>query len=152
MKKSYNLLITILFCFFLGIVAVSSILTPDKGFSEMENRNLRSLPELTRNKFTSGRFMTEAESYVSDQIAFRDGWVALKALGEVVSGKRENNGVYFAVEDTLIRRVDEPDTALVETNIQYLHTFTKQVSVPTISKRSKHNLERRLRLRVINST
>ena len=130
MRKSHNLLITILFCIFLGGVAVASILIPDEGFSEMENRNLRPIPELTIHKFTSGRFMTEAESYVSDQIAFRDGWVALKALGEVLSGKRENNGIYFAENDTLIRRVEEPDAAFVETNIQNLSKLAAQAEVP----------------------
>ena len=130
MKKSHNLLITILFCIFLGGVALASILMPDQSFSEMENRNLRPLPELTVNKFTSGRYMTEMEDYASDQVVLRDAWVSIKALGEVVSGKRENNGIYFGDNDTLIRRVEEPDTALVEGNIQNLHDFASQADVP----------------------
>ena len=130
MKKSHNLLIVILFCLFLGGIAVASVLIPDKSFSEMENRNLRPLPELTVNKFTSGRFMTEMESYASDQIALRDGWVAIKALGEVLSGKQENNGIYFAEDDTLIRRVEAPDEARLEENIRYLHDFAAQADVP----------------------
>ena len=130
MKKSHNLLITILFCLFLGGIAGAGILIPDKSFSEMENRNLRLLPELTLNRFTSGRFMTEAERYASDQIAFRDGWVALKSLGEVISGKGENNGVYFGADDTLIRRVEEPDPDLMEENIGFLQTFSEQTDVP----------------------
>lgn len=128
--KKYNLLTTLLFCLFLGGMALLSILIPDRGFSEMENRNLRSVPELTLNRFTSGRFMTEAESYASDQIAFRDGWVAIKALGEVLSGKQENNGIYFAKDGTLIRRVEEPETARVEENLQYLTSFVAQSEVP----------------------
>ena len=130
MKKTHNLLITILFCVFLGGTGLLSILIPDKGFSEMENRNLRPFPELTINKFTSGRLMTEVESYVSDQMAFRDGWVAIKALGEVLSGKQENNGIYFAEGDILIRRVEEPNPAFVETNIQNLSEFAAQAEVP----------------------
>ena len=130
MKKFNNLLITILFCVFLGGIAMAGILIPDKGFSEMENRNLRLLPELTYNKFTSGRYMTEAESYVSDQIALRDGWVALKALGEMASGKRENNSIYFAAGDTLIRRVEEPDEARIAENIGYLRDFVSESEVP----------------------
>ena len=130
MKKSHNLLITVLFCAFLGGIAMVSLLLPDKDFSEMENRNLRLLPELTYNKFTSGRYMTEAESYVSDQIALRDGWVALKALGEIASGKRENNGIYFAAGDTLIRRVEEPDGARIDENIGYLRDFVTKSEVP----------------------
>lgn len=130
MNKSNNLLITILFCLFLGTIAAVSILIPDKSFSEMENRNLQPVPELTINRFTSGRYMTEAERYVSDQISLRDGWVALKALGEVLSGKQENNGIYFAKEDTLIRRVEEPDENRVEENIQYLNDFAARSTVP----------------------
>ena len=130
MKKNNSLLITILFClFFSGMTAVS-ILIPDKGFSEMENRNLRPIPELTLNRFTSGRFMTEAEEYASDQIAFRDKWVSIKALGEVLSGKQENNGIYFGKDDTLIRRVNEPDAAFLEENIQYLKNFAAQSEAP----------------------
>ena len=106
--KRYNLLTTILFCLFIGSMGLISSLAPDKGFSEMENRNLHPLPELTAKRLSTGRFMTEAEKYASDQFAFRDGWVALKALGEVISGKKENNGIYFAQEETLIRRVAEP--------------------------------------------
>ena len=130
MKKSNNLLITFLFCIFLGSFAAVSILIPDKGFSEMENRNLRPVPELTLNRFTSGRFMTEAESYVSDQMAFRDGWVSIKAFGEVLSGKRENNGIYFAENGTLIRRVDEPNESSVKENINYLSDFSARSEVP----------------------
>ena len=130
MKKSYNLLITILICLFLGGIALASLLIPDKGFSEMENRNLRPLPEVTANKFTSGRYMTEMEDYASDQIALRDTWVSIKALGEMLSGKRENNGIYFADDDTLIRRVEEPDAAFVDGNIQNLRSFVEQADVP----------------------
>lgn len=130
MKKFHNLLIAILFCAFFGGIAVVSILIPDRGFSEMENRNLRPVPELTLNRVTSGRFMTEAEDYASDQIAIRDGWVAIKALGEVLTGKQENNGIYFGENGTLIRRVDEPDPERLDENIQYLQGFAAQAEVP----------------------
>ena len=128
--KKYNLLTTVIFCLFLGSIALISMLLPDKRFSEMENRNLQPLPELTKNRFTSGRFMTEAEKYASDQIVFRDSWVALKALGEVLSGKEENNGIYFGNEETLIRRVSDPDPERTEENIRYLNSFAARSEVP----------------------
>ena len=128
--KKYNLLTTVFFCLFLGSVGLISALIPDKGFSEMENRNLHPLPELTRNRFASGRFMTEAEEYVSDQIAFRELWVALKASGEVLSGKKENNGICFAREESLIRRIAEPQADQAEANIQYLCAFAAQSDIP----------------------
>lgn len=128
--KRYSLLIAILFCLFIGSIGLISFLTPDKGFSEIENRNLHPLPELTYKRLSSGRFMTEAEKYASDQIVFRDGWVALKALGEVLSGKKENNGIYFAREETLIRRVAEPEADRTEENIQHLRAFAAQSDIP----------------------
>lgn len=130
MNRFYNLLVTILFCLFLGGTALAGILLPDKSFSEMENRNLRPVPDLTMNRIRSGRFMTEAERYASDHIAFRDGWVAIKSLGEFLSGKKENNGIYFAADDTLIRRIPEPDASIVEENIQYLQDFAERTEVP----------------------
>ena len=130
MDRIYDILITILFCVFLGGIALAGILMPDQSFSEMENRNLRQLPDLTMNKFTSGRFMTEMERYASDQIVWRDGWVAIKSLGEKLSGKLENNGIYFAADDSLIRRISQPDTVILDENIQYLREFANRTDVP----------------------
>lgn len=130
MKKQNSLFVAALFCLFLGGMTLLSLFLPDRSFSEMENRNLRTVPELTGDRLTTGRFMLEAEEYISDQIAFRDSWVALKALGEILSGKQENNGIYFAAGDTLIRRVDEPDPDTLEKNIGFLNDFTAMTDVP----------------------
>ena len=130
MKKSTDFLVTAVFVLFLAGMAVVSFLQPDRSFSEMENRNLRPVPELTAKRFTSGRYMTEAEEYVSDQILFRDTWVAMKALGERVTCKCENNGIYFAAGDTLIRRIEEPDPVLLAENIDTLNAFANETDVP----------------------
>ena len=123
MKRRHDFLVTAVFVLFLTGMAVCSLLQPDRSFSELENRNLRPVPELTAKRFTSGRYMTEAEEYVSDQLVLRDGWVALKALGERLTGKQENNGIYFAAGDTLIRRIGEPDLLLLEENIETMNAF-----------------------------
>ena len=75
MKKRNDFLVTAVFVLFLAGMAVVSLIHPDRSFSEMENRNLRPVPELTVKRFTSGRYMLEAEEYASDQIFLRDGWV-----------------------------------------------------------------------------
>lgn len=130
MKKSSDFLVSAVFVLFLAGMAVVSLILPDRSFSEMENRNLRPVPELTARRFTSGRYMGEAEEYVSDQIVLRDTWVALKALGERITGKQENNGIYFAAGDTLIRRIDEPDPVLLAENIETLNTFANETDAP----------------------
>ena len=132
MKKSYDLLITSVFVLFLAGMALCSLILPDRSFSELENRNLRPVPELTERRFTSGRYMTEAEEYVSDQLALRDTWVALKALGERLTCKQENNGIYFAADDTLIRRINEPDPALLTANIETINAFVSETDAPVL--------------------
>ena len=132
MKKSYNLLVSSVFVLFLAGVAVASLLLPARSFSELENRNLRPVPEQTERRFTSGRYMTEAEEYVSDPLALRDAWVALKALGERLTCKQENNGIYFASGDTLIRRIAAPDPALLSENIETINAFVSAADAPVL--------------------
>lgn len=108
MNKKYCIFLTVLFSLFIGGILVGSLLAPDKEFSELENRFLQTPPELSVENLETGKFMEDAEDYVNDHIIGRDFWVALKAWSERLSGKQENNGVYFGKEDTLLNRLDEP--------------------------------------------
>lgn len=130
MSKNYARFVTALFCGFLGVVAAANALTPDKSFSELENRNLAQKPALTLQALLSGQFMSDYESYVTDQFAGRDGWTAAKAAAELSTGKQENNGVYFCADSTLITRFDTPDTNKVAQNINYVNRFAEISSVP----------------------
>ena len=102
MSKKFNIFLSALFCAFIGGVFVISTILPDREKSELENRFLQKPPKLTVENLTDGRFMKNAEDYVSDHIVGRDFWVAAKAWSERLSGKKENNGVYFGAQDTLI--------------------------------------------------
>ena len=57
MSNKYNKLLTILFCGFLALVLGVSTVLPDKDFSELENRNLSKLPELSWETLKNGDFM-----------------------------------------------------------------------------------------------
>ena len=106
--KKFNVFLSALFCLFLGGMLVVSTLLPDKDFSPLENRYLQKPPKLSLETLQDGSFMEDAEDYVSDHIVGRDFWVAAKAWCERLSGKQENNGVYFGKEGTLLNRVDTP--------------------------------------------
>ena len=130
MTKKYSIFLTVLFCAFIGCMSVVSLLLPDVNFSPLENRYLQKPPKLTAENLSSGRFMENAEDYVSDHIVGRDFWVAAKAWSERLSGKQENNGVYFGKQDTLINRVDTPDPAKLDRDMGYLDALVGNVSVP----------------------
>ena len=116
MSKKYSIFLTALFCAFLGLMATANALTPDRDFSQVENRTLAQRPALTVKALASGDFMADYERYVTDQFAGRDGWTAAKAYAEKLTGKQENNGVYFCDDATLISRFDAPDAKRLENN------------------------------------
>ena len=130
MSKKFSVFLTVLFCAFIGCMSVVSLLLPDKDFLPLENRFPQKPPKLTVENLGSGKFMEEAEDYVSDHIVGRDFWVAAKAWSERLSGKRENNGIYFGKQNTLINRVDEPDLDKLDKDMGYVDNLTGNVSVP----------------------
>ena len=142
MSSKYSRSLTALFCLFIGGMFLVSTILPDREMSETENRYLQQAPTLSLGNITNGTFMSQAEDYTADQIVGRDFWVALKAWCERMSGKQENNGVYFGKEDTLLNRVSEPswedtpargDTpfqAGLSTRLDYVDALVGNVSVP----------------------
>ena len=132
MSKRYSIFLTALFCAFLGGMALLSLLLPKDSFSELDNPYLQKTPTLSFSSVVvNGKFMEEAEDYVSDHIAGRDFWVALKAWSERLSGKGENEGVYFGKEDTLLNRVADPDEERLSQAMNYLNRLAGQSEVPT---------------------
>ena len=141
MTKRYCIFITALFCAFIGVFLAANAVSPDRAFSEMENRNLEQLPEVdfgTPEKlfrdgnFFNGQFMRDFETYTTDQFIGRDAWVDLKARTERALGKKENNNVYFADQDTLITRFDQPDAGDVTDNLNYVNNFVENVDIPVV--------------------
>ena len=141
MTKRYCIFITALFCAFIGVFLAANAVSPDRTFSEVENRNLEQLPavdfgtpeKLFRDgNFFNGQFMRDFETYTTDQFIGRDAWVDLKARTERALGKKENNNVYFADNDTLITRFDQPAADRVTENLNYVNKFVENVDIPVV--------------------
>ena len=142
MSKKYAIFLTALFCLFIGGFLAANLLTPDRDFSPQENRYLAQRPELEPRDFRlawpvgdsgdffSGKFMSDYETYLTDQFVGRDFWISAKAELERYSGKRENNGAYFCAQDTLISRFDEPDPDRVADDLGYVNRAVENVDVP----------------------
>lgn len=126
MSKRYSRFITILFCAVLAVFFAAILLSPKRDFSEAENRYLQGFPELSAESVTSGKFMSQFETFITDQFPGRDGWVAAKAAMEYASGKRENNGVYICSDGTLIAQLDEPDEEKFSTGLGYVQALTEK--------------------------
>ena len=59
MSKKYSKFITCLFCGLLAFLFAANALTPDKDFSEIENRSLAQRPKLTVKDLSIGNLLTD---------------------------------------------------------------------------------------------
>ena len=73
-----NKIITSFFCLLLAVSALAGLIMPDRYYSEREKRTLTQKPQFTFADFTSGKFGDNLESYLTDQVPLRDGWVTMK--------------------------------------------------------------------------
>ena len=109
------------------------LFTPDKEFSEQENRYLQQAPKLTLERLTSGKFTSEISDYFSDQFPARDIFVGAKAIAEIGIMKHENNNVTLGKDDYLIKRNDYPNFETIDKNVKAISLFgdaMEEIGVP----------------------
>lgn len=121
---------TLLFLAFIGAFFLLNLILPDRAFSEQENRYLQTAPKFTLSSLFSGKFTSDFETYLTDQFAFRDGWIALKARAELASGKRANNGVFLCAGETLIEPFTAPKQADMEFSLDAINALADSAGVP----------------------
>ena len=111
MKLTFN---KIFFCFFTllwSVLIICNLVTPEKTFSENENRLLAKLPKYTNEKLINGEYMNELDEYINDQFVFRDNWIYIKTMAERAMLKPDINSVYFAEDGYLIEKHDKSDVS-----------------------------------------
>ena len=104
---------------------ILNLLTPSKGFSETENRALSPAPDFVLSDVSNGSFMKNFESYTTDKFILRDFFVTFKAYFERITGKSENNGVYFGKNSFLIEKPAEYNEQILEKNLNSIKLFSK---------------------------
>jgi hypothetical protein len=131
-KNIYNITMTLMLLIFLFGMPVSYILVPDREFSESENRVLNKKPHFSLEEVSSGRFTTNFEKYVSDQVILRDLWINIKSGTERFIGKKENNGVYLGRDGYLLQMFSKPDLEIINKNVDAVNSFA--AANPSIKK------------------
>ncbi len=111
------------------LLSVMFFAIPDKDISQKENRSLSQIPVFSADSLLSGKYTSDLAEYISDQFPARDIFVAVKAYSELCLGKRENNGVIYAKNNTLISR-DEIAQNRLQENIDTVKEFEAATGVP----------------------
>lgn len=108
---------------FIGGMLVINLLTPNKTFSDEENRKLEQFPDFSFQNLIEKKFTVSYEKYISDQFAFRDSWISMKSSMERAIGKRENNGVYIGKDGFLLQKFSKPKDQDVKSKIEAINDF-----------------------------
>lgn len=130
MKRRIQVCTCFLFCGFLATFLVLNVLSPDKQFSENENRNLKQYPTFTVKSLLNNTYISNVEKAMNDQFVFRDQWIQIKAASKIATGSIENNGVYFGKNEYLIQMFSSYNKKDIELSIKQMNQFIDQVEVP----------------------
>ena len=130
MKDRHGLLLVLIFAVFIGAFFLLNLILPDRDFSEQENRTLQRAPEFIPTSLFDGSFTKKYEKYTADQFAFRDFWIPVKARTELMTGKHENNGVYYCSGQTLIAKFEAPDYSTLDAKLTAVDTLADKTGVP----------------------
>jgi len=138
---------TFLFVFFFLGGSLINLFWPYQEFSASENRFLANMPEFSWASLVSGEFTGDFETFLTDQFPLREFWVSVKSDTERLLQKKENNGVYFAKDHSLIERFDQPDLSKSLQNLSYIAEFVERIPllvriawIPTATEIQRHKL------------
>jgi hypothetical protein len=102
-KRWADILVIAVFFGFMAVVGVGGLLLPDRAKSTLEERALAKRPPVRIADIASGKFGRDLETYLSDQILLRDGWLFVHStLNMRVLGKVEMNDVVVGAGSVLL--------------------------------------------------
>lgn len=92
-----------------GVFVLANFLSPNKVFSEAENRYLEQKPAISKKDILNGSYMEDFETWMSDQLVFRDELVSFQATADQLTGKGDSGGVYIGKDGYLLEMFTEVD-------------------------------------------
>ncbi|MDE6592009.1 MAG: hypothetical protein K2K57_02955 [Oscillospiraceae bacterium] len=117
--------------FFGTLIALGCItlFSEKSDFSETQNRYLAKFPKITVKNYFNGSFMTDTADYVSDHFAFHDSWIKVNTALDMLSGKRELNGIYITGE-RMAEKITPPNAERTEKSISGIRKFAEENELP----------------------
>ncbi len=107
--------------------SIAMAIVPDRTFSDMENRVLSSFPEFSFKRLVNGEYAQELESYLTDQIVFKDALVVAKNQWDRIIGKKCFGDVYY-VDGRYLQAHSYHDEQLRQ-NIGYIGKWCEDAQV-----------------------
>jgi len=113
------------------------ILPEDKEASVQENRPLAEMPEITLENILSGKFCSDYETYITDNVAFRSKFVELGTKLEEMRGIQKKDtgrivdlpsGTRLVLNDGKIMEIYKEQPEVLEKYIRVLNKYSESFS------------------------
>ena len=134
-NKITNTLFLVTLISIITFFSVSYILIPTKTFSEHENRIMQTFPTFNLEKLLNGTYTRQLHNYFSDQINLRTKMIEIRAITELIMGKKENNSVALTKDGYL---VEIP--SYTENNYRYLKNNLSKIE-NLMNRFEKNNIQ-----------
>ena len=102
--KHVNIFLIFTMVIVMAVLSLGSLAAPDREKSDNENRFLTQKPKFSIENVLEGKFETQLEDYLSDQIIGRENWIKIMSTTLKSVGYKDVNGVYILDDGRLIER------------------------------------------------
>ena len=117
MSKKISFTICAIYASAVIAVWAAFLFLSDKDFSATENRMLAQVPELSAESLFNGSYTKKLSDFFSDQFPLRNSLLSLNSSYELGLGKLESNGVMFAQNKNLIKRLEYAELDILKSNL-----------------------------------
>lgn len=133
--RGANTALVIVCGLFLLLFGVLYFALPDESFSELENSALQTRPQMSLAALNAPSFSEDLEDFYTDQLPLRYTWLSVKAGVELALGRQENNGVFLARGNYLIKRQEYSDLSDLKGNLaaaEAILSAGESASIPSV--------------------
>ena len=131
MAKKRDILLTVLFCGFIGTMAALTAFLPKQEVSVNEKRTLAKFPEFSVQKLFNGKWEKDFETYISDHFPARNFFASTDSYYMLYSGRNGSNGVYKGKDGYIINTPVKCDEEKLNANITAINNFVKNTGIET---------------------
>ncbi|MFF2752456.1 DHHW family protein [Psychrobacillus sp. NPDC058041] len=124
MKQYAERLLVFGFVGTLFLLSLFFFILPHQRFSDLENRYLQGVPQLTWDTLLSNKYSKDGERFVTDHFPFRNKWLSIKSAAEKYRLQQENNGIYYGKDGYLFEKFLEPDYTKIQQYTDSVNQFS----------------------------
>jgi len=120
-----------LFLIIFGFIVLYSLLdifTPERKYSEIENKYLAVMPTASLKSIINGEFEAKYENYICEQFIGRDLWINTKSFCETCLLKTENNSIVYGKDGYMFPKFYRFDVEQLKKNMSYISHFADSCS------------------------